>query len=83
MRLAAHPDPRIRAALVGADNAPAEVFERLIDDPDVRVWEKLAHATMHRQLCSPGAVDPDPTIRATLARWWTQAPEAVRAGPAD
>jgi hypothetical protein len=80
MRLAAHADPAIRAALaVGARDAPRELYERLIDDPDPRVREYLAERDdLPADLLARLARDPDPKIRATLARWWTQAPEAVR-----
>jgi len=79
MRLAEHPDPAIRAAVVaGAGDAPRELFERLLDDPDPQVREWLAendHAPA--DLRARLAADRDPKIRATLAAWWTQAPEPV------
>ncbi|MFJ8579457.1 hypothetical protein [Micromonospora sp. NPDC093277] len=80
MRLAAHTDPGIRAALAaGARDAPRELHERLIDDPDTRVREYLAERDdIPTDLLARLAHDPDPKIRATLARWWTQAPDAVR-----
>jgi len=80
MRLAAHSDPDIRAALVvGARDAPREFYERLIDDPDTRVREHLAERDdVPADLLARLARDPDPQVRATLARWWTQAPDAVR-----
>ncbi|MEU4556212.1 hypothetical protein [Micromonospora violae] len=80
MRLAAHADPDVRAALAArAREAPRELYERLIDDPDTRVREYLAeHDDVPADLLARLAGDPDPKVRATLARWWTQAPEAVR-----
>lgn len=80
MRLAVHTDPTVRAALVvGARDAPRELYERLIDDPDPRVRTYLAeHDQVPADLLTRLASDPDPEIRATLARWWTQAPEQVR-----
>ncbi|MET8451094.1 hypothetical protein [Streptomyces sp. NPDC005209] len=79
MTLAEHPDPAIRAAVVvGADDAPRELFERLLDD-DPRVREHLAERDhVPTELRARLAADPDPKIRATLAQWWTQAPESVR-----
>ncbi|MBG6066323.1 hypothetical protein [Micromonospora ureilytica] len=80
MRLAAHTDPAVRAALAArARDAPRDLYERLIDDPDTRVREYLAeHDDVPADLLARLADDPDPKVRATLARWWTQAPEAVR-----
>ncbi|MEV0156070.1 hypothetical protein AB0H57_20365 [Micromonospora sp. NPDC050686] len=80
MRLAAHTDPAIRAALaVGAHDASRELYERLIDDPNTQVREHLADRdNVPADLLARLARDPDPKVRATLARWWTQAPEAVR-----
>lgn len=80
MRLADHADPAIRAALaVGARDASRELHERLIDDPDPRVREHLAERDdVPADLLARLASDPDPKVRATLARWWTQAPEALR-----
>ncbi|OKI49130.1 HEAT repeat domain-containing protein [Micromonospora sp. CB01531] len=80
MPLAAHTDPGIRAALVvGACDAPRELYERLVDDPDTRVREHLAERDdVPADLLARLARDPDPKVRATLARWWTQSPEAVR-----
>ncbi|GAA3499150.1 hypothetical protein GCM10019016_103080 [Streptomyces prasinosporus] len=78
--LGKHPDPAIRAAVVvGADGAPRELFERLLDDADPGVRERLAESGhVPTDLRARLATDPDPTVRATLAQWWTQAPEAVR-----
>ncbi|MDQ7909037.1 hypothetical protein RB614_31390 [Phytohabitans sp. ZYX-F-186] len=80
MRLAVHADPGIRAALVvGACDAPRELYEQLVDDVDQRVREYLAERDdVPTDLLALLARDPEPTVRATLARWWTQAPEAVR-----
>ncbi|WP_254648565.1 HEAT repeat domain-containing protein [Streptomyces sp. GbtcB6] len=80
MRLAEHPDPGVRAALVvGADGAPRELFEQLLCDPDVRVREHLAEGDhVPADLRARLAADPEPKIRATLAQWWTQAPQPVR-----
>ncbi|MFH0178449.1 hypothetical protein [Streptomyces cacaoi] len=80
MTLAEHPDPAIRAAVViGADDAPGELFERLLGDPDLRVREYLAESDhVPADLRARLVADPDPKVRATLAQWWTQAPEPVR-----
>ncbi|MEO3748335.1 hypothetical protein [Plantactinospora sp. B5E13] len=80
LRLAEHRDPGVRAALVvGAEDAPRELFARLIDDPDKRVRECLAEKDhVPPDLRARLAGDPDPEIRATLAEWWPQAPEEVR-----
>jgi hypothetical protein len=80
LQLTGHHDPGVRAALVvGARNACRGVFERLIDDPDKRVREHLAQGdTVRADLRARLAHDPDPEIRAALARWWPQAPEHVR-----
>ena len=78
--LAEHRDPTVRAALViGGQGAPAELFERLLGDPDVRVREYMAqsdHVPVQVRVRLAG--DPDPRIRATLAQWWTRAPLQVR-----
>lgn len=80
MRLAEHPDPSVRAALVvAADGAPRELFEQLVRDPDASVRERLAQndhvpAALRARL----AADPEPEVRTTLAQWWTRAPEPVR-----
>ncbi|MFH8902680.1 hypothetical protein ACH4HG_40855 [Streptomyces coeruleorubidus] len=80
MTLTEHPDPAIRAALVvGAHDAPRQLFERLLGDADLRVREHLAESDhVPTDLRARLAADPDPKIRATLGQWWTQAPEAVR-----
>ncbi|MFB6618542.1 hypothetical protein ACFCV9_30705 [Streptomyces sp. NPDC056367] len=81
MTLAEHPDPGIRAAVASRAGAatPREVYERLVDDTDIRVREYLAQNDhTPTDLLSRLAYDPDPKIRVTLAEWWTQAPEPVR-----
>lgn len=80
MRLAADADPDIRAALViGAHDAPRELYEQLLDDPDPQVRGYLAERDdVPADLLARLAGDPDPKVRATLARWWTQAPDTVR-----
>ncbi|MEV0810761.1 hypothetical protein [Micromonospora sp. NPDC050200] len=80
MRLAAHTNPAIRAALAaGAHDASRELYERLIDDPNTQVREHLAERDdVPADLLARLPRDPDPKVRTTLARWWTQAPEAVR-----
>ncbi|MFF7274337.1 hypothetical protein [Streptomyces griseorubiginosus] len=80
MVLAEHSDPAVRAALVvGAESAPRELFERLLDDPDPRVRQQLAESDhVPADLRARLAADPDPKIRAAVAQWWTQAPEPVR-----
>ncbi|MFB8200544.1 hypothetical protein [Kitasatospora purpeofusca] len=80
IHLAAHPDGAVRAAVVArAATAPREMLERLVDDPDPRVRERLAqseHTPSH--LRARLATDSDPAVRVALAKHWTQAPEAVR-----
>ncbi|MFE2163925.1 hypothetical protein ACFXB3_02400 [Streptomyces sp. NPDC059447] len=80
MILAEHPDPAIRRALVvAADGAPRELFELLLDDGDPQVREHLAESDhMPADLRTRLAADPNPKVRATLAQWWTTAPEPVR-----
>ncbi|MEU1592911.1 hypothetical protein ABZ468_08620 [Streptomyces sp. NPDC005708] len=80
MTLARHPDPSIRAAVaVGAEDAPRELFEWLLSDADPQVREYLAENDhVPTDLRARLAADPNPKIRATLAQWWTQAPEPVR-----
>lgn len=79
-RLATYPDPAVRAALVvGGENASREIFELLIGDPDAQVRKYLAQSKhVPADLRVTLAADPDPEIRAELARWWPQAPEHVR-----
>ncbi|MEU6238770.1 hypothetical protein [Kitasatospora sp. NPDC047058] len=80
IRLAAHPDRAVRSALVvHAATAPREMLEQLIDDPEAQVRKYLAQ-NRHTppDLRARLASDPDPAIRASLAKHWTQAPEAVR-----
>lgn len=81
MRLARHPEPAVRAALVvgsGAETA-REVFALLIGDPDATVRECLAQSEqVPADLRAALAADPDPEVRAALARWWPRAPERVR-----
>ena len=44
-RLADHPDPAIRAALVvGCRDAPQKMFARLIDDPDKQVRQQFTES---------------------------------------
>ncbi|WP_406179866.1 hypothetical protein [Streptomyces sp. NBC_01006] len=80
MMLAEHPDPLIRRAVaIAADDAPRELFERLLDDPDPQVRGQLAESDhVPADLRVRLAADPEPKVRATLAQWWTQAPERVR-----
>ncbi|WP_406424107.1 hypothetical protein OH809_03510 [Streptomyces sp. NBC_00873] len=80
MMLAEHPDPAIRRAVaIAADDAPRELFERLLDDADPQVREHLAESGhVPADLRARLAADPEPKVRATLAQWWTQAPEPVR-----
>ncbi|GHJ08735.1 hypothetical protein TPA0907_31020 [Micromonospora humidisoli] len=80
MRLAVHPDAAVRAALaVGAQDSSRDLYQRLLDDPDPQVRKYLAERDdLSADLLARLVQDPDPTVRATLARWWTQAPEAVR-----
>ncbi|HEX7662393.1 MAG TPA: HEAT repeat domain-containing protein [Pseudonocardiaceae bacterium] len=80
LRLARHPNPAVRAALVIAGrDVSAELFERLINDPDKWVRECLAQSD-HAPACLRARLvhDPDPEVRATLAQWWPQAPEELR-----
>jgi hypothetical protein len=80
IQLAAYRDNGVRAALViQAATAPRAMLEQLIDDPDPRVRECLAHGhDIPPDLRARLAADPDPAIRAELAKHWTQAPEQVR-----
>ncbi|MFJ9770772.1 hypothetical protein ACIRVF_05980 [Kitasatospora sp. NPDC101157] len=80
IRLAAHPDVAVRSALVvDTANAPRELLERLIDDPESEVREYLAQGDhTPSDLRARLAGDPDPAVRAALAKHWTRAPEAVR-----
>lgn len=80
LRLAGHPDGGVRAALVvGAQPAPRDLVERLIEDPDRRVREYLAQRDdIPADLMGRLAADPDPRVRATVARSWTKAPEVIR-----
>ncbi len=80
-RLARHPDVSIRTALaIGCDRGAArEVFELLSDDADAKVRQPLAKiGHVPPDLRAGLAADPDPEVRATLARWWVDAPEDVR-----
>ncbi|MFD7654304.1 hypothetical protein ACFV4N_10045 [Actinosynnema sp. NPDC059797] len=81
VRLARHPDPGVRAAVVigSGDGTSREVFELLADDPDPEVRKHLAENDhVPGDLRAARATDPDPEVRATVARWWTGAPERVR-----
>ncbi|WP_030387691.1 hypothetical protein [Streptomyces sp. NRRL S-241] len=80
MMLAEHPDPGIRRALaVAADGAPRVLFERLLGDADPQVREHLAESDhVPADLRARLAADENPKVRATLAQWWTTAPEPVR-----
>ncbi|MFI5672546.1 hypothetical protein [Streptomyces sp. NPDC051704] len=80
IRLAAHGDKAVRAALVvRCDTAPREMLEQLIGDPDPQVRRYLAQSRgTPPDLLARLASDRDPKIRAALARHWTRAPEAVR-----
>ncbi|GAA2037574.1 hypothetical protein GCM10009839_43570 [Catenulispora yoronensis] len=80
IQLAAHRDKGVRAALViQAATAPRAMLEQLIADPDLRVREYLAQGSdIPPDLRARLAADPDPAIRAELAKHWTQAPEQVR-----
>ncbi|MDG6108613.1 hypothetical protein [Dactylosporangium aurantiacum] len=80
LRLARNPDDGVRAALVigGRDGDP-DLFARLIDDPSAQVRRYLAEGdNVPAGLRARLAHDPDPEVRATLARWWPAAPEHVR-----
>lgn len=79
--LAAHPDAATRCGVVigcGQDTG-REVYERLAADPAAEVREHLAESGHAPQDVLAGlAADEEPKVRATLAKWWTQAPEPVR-----
>lgn len=80
IRLAAHPDEAIRSALViHAATAPRKMLEQLIDDSGSKVREYLAQGNdTPPDLRARLAADPDPAIRAALAKHWVRAPEPVR-----
>jgi hypothetical protein len=80
VRLATHADPTIRAALAARTRgAVRDVYERLMADSDPQVRTYLAERDdVPEDLLARLATDPDPGIRGTLARWWTQAPEGIR-----
>ncbi|MFJ4679909.1 hypothetical protein [Kitasatospora sp. NPDC088783] len=79
-RLAGHPDPDVRAALVVSAAADErELFERLAADPAPEVRQKLAESDRTpADLRARLAHDPDPDVRAALGQYWTTAPEPVR-----
>ncbi|GAA1840664.1 hypothetical protein [Asanoa iriomotensis] len=80
LRLVAHTDAGVRAALAAGQRvAPRDVFARLVDDPDKRAREHLAqNGNVPDDLRARLARDPEPSVRALLARWWVGAPEEVR-----
>ena len=80
MRLARHPHAMVRSALIDAvPDAPRELFEALIDDPDLEVRTHIAQSdSVHADLRARLAADPEFHIRMQLAEWWPQAPEDVR-----
>ncbi|MFD4657743.1 hypothetical protein ACFWP2_19180 [Kitasatospora sp. NPDC058444] len=73
LRLAAHPDEGVRAALATrAASAPRRMLELLVDDPDVTVREHLAQVDgLAPDLGVRLAADPEPQVRAALAQHWT------------
>ncbi|MFF4342077.1 hypothetical protein ACFY00_19340 [Kitasatospora sp. NPDC001540] len=81
-RLAAHPDPYVRVALVVSatdSDEDRELFERFAADPAPEVRKELAESDRTpADLRARLAADPDPEVRAALAQWWTAAPEPVR-----
>ncbi|MFB7945734.1 hypothetical protein ACFC6L_12515 [Kitasatospora phosalacinea] len=80
-RLAAHPDPSVRTALVisAAPDEDPDLFERFATDPAPKVRKQLAQSDRTPTDLRAGlAHDPDPDVRAALAQWWTTAPEPVR-----
>ncbi|MFE1321899.1 hypothetical protein [Kitasatospora phosalacinea] len=80
-RLAAHPDPGVRTALVisAAPDEDPELLERFAADPAPKVRKQLAESDRApADLRARLAHDPDPEVRAALAQWWTAAPEPVR-----
>ncbi|GLW72543.1 hypothetical protein Kpho02_48420 [Kitasatospora phosalacinea] len=81
-RLAAHPDPSVRTALIVSatdSDEDRELFERFATDPAPEVRKQLAESDRTpADLRTRLAHDPDPEVRATLAQWWTTAPEPVR-----
>ncbi|MER7001090.1 hypothetical protein [Streptomyces sp. NPDC000410] len=80
MMLAEHPDPAVRTAVaVAAGDAPRELYERLLGDADPQVRGHVAESDhVPADLRARLAADSDPKVRATLAQWWTTAPEEVR-----
>ncbi|MEV7557801.1 hypothetical protein [Streptomyces sp. NPDC089795] len=79
-RLLHSDDPAVRRALAGrAAPLPRDLVEAFVTDPSVQVHQAAA-ADRHSppDLRARFATDPDPAVRAELARWWTDAPEDVR-----
>ncbi|QKW24116.1 hypothetical protein HUT16_06045 [Kitasatospora sp. NA04385] len=79
-RLAAHPDPSVRVALViSATPDERDLFERFTADPAPEVREQLAQCDhTPADLRARLAHDPAPGVRAALGQYWTAAPEPVR-----
>ncbi|MFD7734641.1 hypothetical protein ACFV6F_30200 [Kitasatospora phosalacinea] len=81
-RLAAHPDPSVRVALIVSatdSDEDRDLFERFAADPAPGVRKELAESDRTpADLRARLAHDPDPDVRAALAQWWTTAPEPVR-----
>ncbi|GIE34517.1 hypothetical protein Ait01nite_075620 [Actinoplanes italicus] len=76
-RLVRHRDDVVRGAVAGgaAGEADRDVFERLLHDPDVQARRYLAeNDDMPADLRARLAGDPDPSVRALLARSWTEIP---------
>ncbi|MGK5551613.1 hypothetical protein ACSNOI_08355 [Actinomadura kijaniata] len=83
-RLAAHPDPRVRATVprrgAGDPVAPdtevlAGLLERLADDPEPMVREAVAaHSDAPAAVRNRLMRDPVTAVREALARGWTDAP---------
>ena len=81
MQLAEHRDPAVRkaVAIAAGDDAPDELFERLLGDAQQSVREQLAENDhVPTDLRARLAADPAPKVRAALAQWWPQAPESTR-----
>jgi hypothetical protein len=80
-RLVRHHDHVVRGSVASgaAGEADRDVFERLLDDPDAQARQYLAeNHDMPADLRARLTGDPDPSVRALLARSWTEIPEKAQ-----